>query len=129
MNKIRIIPIKKLKVHERINKSNLFKVKKILISAGGFTKPIIVDEKYFIILDGHHRAQALKDFGFSNIPVYLVDYSNKKIIVSSRRKTIEVTKKDVISRALCKNPYPYKTSRHYILHRPVNLNIKLCKLI
>lgn len=129
MKKIRIISIKKLRVHERINRQNLRKIKQTLIAAGQFTKPIVVDDKYFVILDGHHRTQALKDFGLNKIPAYLVDYYNKKIKLTTRRKKIKVSKQDIINRALNRKPYPCKTSKHDIPGQPIKLNIKLCKLI
>jgi len=124
-----LINIKKLKAHEKTDKRNLTRVKNILYQAKYFTQPIIVEYKNFVILDGHHRAKALKNMGYGKIPAYLVDYQNKNIKVISRRPNIMLSKENIIQRALSGKPYPYKTSKHLIPHRPKNLKIKLEKLI
>ena len=57
MSEIKIIAIKKLRAHEKVNKSNLNKVKKSILKVGYINNPIIVDQNNFIILDGHHRTK------------------------------------------------------------------------
>jgi len=74
--------------------------------------PIVVDRHSLVILDGHHRAQALLALGCSLAPVYLVDYTDPSITVLPRRPDIAVTKETVVRTGLSGIPYPPKTSRH-----------------
>jgi len=127
-NMIKIITIKKLKAHEKTDGINFAKVKKAIRQKGYFTKPIIVDDKNFIILDGHHRTKALLNLGYKKIPALLVDYQNPKIKVVGRRKNIKINKRIVIKNALAKKLFPYKTSKHLVPNRPAKFEIKLEKL-
>lgn len=67
--------------HEDIDTSNLIKVAeqfKVTIRI----KPIIADKNTFIIIDGHHRFNVLKNLGYKKIPVILVDYYSPEINVN-----------------------------------------------
>jgi len=129
MGKIKILPIKKLLIHERINRCRLAEVKSWFERDGFVKNPIIIDQENFIILDGHHRVRALIELGYNKIPAVLVDYFSQAIRVGSRRKNIKVSKCSIIRRALIGKPYPHKTSKHFIPDRPKLINIKLEKLI
>lgn len=128
MKNIKIINIQLLRAHEKTNQTNLKKVKKSIIKSGYFNTPIIIDKDNFIILDGHHRTQALNDLGYKKIPVLAVDYNDKKIRVTSRRKNYIVNKEEVIKRGLTNKLYPYKTSKHFIPLRPKLNKVSLDKL-
>ena len=125
---IKLIDLGKLKIHERISRNRLAAVKKMIVSACAFTEPIVVEKNNLVILDGHHRVTVLKEMGYRKIPAYLVNYLNQNVRVNSRRSNYLVSKDLVISRALSDQPYPSKTSRHFIPHRPKNFKIKLSKL-
>ncbi|MFA5318465.1 MAG: ParB N-terminal domain-containing protein [Patescibacteria group bacterium] len=75
-----------------MKKNKFKKIKAELIESGLLRHPIITDDKYFIILDGHHRAKAFHDLGFKKIPVMLVKYNDPRIRVVNRRPNIKVTK-------------------------------------
>ncbi len=125
---IKLIDLEKLKVHEKTSLNRLAEVKKMIVSTCAFTEPIIVEKDHLVILDGHHRVTILKGMGYRKIPAYLVDYFQRNIRVNSRRSNYFVSKDLVISRALSGHPYPSKTSRHFIPHRPKDFRIKLAKL-
>ncbi len=128
MSRISIIKLRHLKAHEKISVKNLNKVKKLIKKAAHFTVPIIVDKKNLVILDGHHRAQAMKDLGYKKIPATMVDYADKKIKVFSRRKSVKIDKNVVIERALNNKLFKFKTTKHYIPGRG-KTNILLDRLL
>jgi len=125
---IKLIDLEKLKIHERVSRDRLTEVKKMIVSACAFTEPIVVEKDYLIILDGHHRVRVLKEMGYRRVPAYLVDYFSKKVRINSRRSNYTVTKDVVVNRAISGHPYPPKTSRHFISHRPKNFKIALSEL-
>lgn len=77
-------------------------------------KPILVDAKTMIILDGHHRVEALRRLGARRIAAVLVDYDSDLVTVGSWRPGYRVTK-DLVRRAgLTGNLLPPRTSRHQV---------------
>jgi ParB-like chromosome segregation protein Spo0J len=71
MKKIKILKNYLLKEHERTIKKHLFELTNQIKKNGFIDNPIVVDKNTMIILDGHHRFNALKMIGLSSSPVYL----------------------------------------------------------
>ena len=107
----KILDIDRLKQHEQTDKKHLEKLTK-QIARSRYVTPILVDEESKVILDGHHRLNALKDLGYKQIPAFSVDYFNSNVKVVSRRPEFKVTKKEIVKRGLAGNPYPPKTTKH-----------------
>lgn len=124
--KIRNINIEKIKEHEAVYKSNLIKIKSMIIKAGVFREPIIVDKTTLVVLDGHHRLNSCRLLGLKKIPCLTVDYlTDKKIKVASRRNNILIDKNTVIKMGLSSHVFPHKTTKHFIPNRIKNLKIPL----
>lgn len=115
-----VVELKKLKGHEQINPEYLEILKNQIKSNGILKKPIAVDENTYVVLDGHHRLEALKKLGYKKIPVKFVDYNSLNIIVLAWRIGERVTKDVVINAGLNGKKLLPKTSKHMI-----NLNGKL----
>lgn len=110
-----IIDIHTLKPHEEVYPEKVNQVKKDIISRGYIKYPVLVDLRTFVILDGHHRIEALKQLGIKMAPVFFVDYNKNYIIVKSFRKNFIVTKEIVINAGLKRKLLPPKTSRHVLI--------------
>jgi hypothetical protein len=113
-----------------VSPRKLKQVRDDLMIKGYIKNPVVVDQENFIILDGHHRVAALKQIGADKIPVYLVDYQNKNIRVTLRRKefVFDDIKQAVINYCLQGKIFPSKTTRHLIKNRPKNINFKIANL-
>jgi len=127
--KISIIKNNLIKQHERIRKNHLRELFDQIKHDGFISDPIIVDKNTMVLLDGHHRFNAIKLLGLTASPVYLVDYKSRKIQVTSWRGGEKVTKKIVIRAGLSGKLLRPKTSRHSIPEKPTGLRIPLSKLI
>lgn len=125
--KLVILEIDKLKEHEAVSEKYLEEMKEWLIREGVQIDPIIVANGQLVILDGHHRAKALKEMGYSKVLAYLVDYQDEEIEVKSWRGG-EFTKEEVIRRALEGDKLPPKSTRHVLKYRPSQINILLEEL-
>jgi L-serine kinase (ADP) len=66
-----IVKIDSLKQHEMIGESHLKELIGEIKKDGYINDPLIVDKNSNIILDGHHRFNALKFLGLALAPVYL----------------------------------------------------------
>ncbi len=128
--RINLININKLISHEMVSQRKLKQVREDLLIKGYVKNPVVVDIKNNIILDGHHRIAALKQLGANKAPVFLVNYRDKKIKVSLRRKEFKFIdiKQAVINYCLQGKIFPSKTTKHLINNRPRNINYKISKL-
>jgi L-serine kinase (ADP) len=107
--------IEELREHEEIRPDYLEGLKNEILSDGILKMPICIDKNTCIILDGHHRLQALKRLGCKKIPCVLVDYQSKDISVIPWREGEKITKETIIDMALSGRKMSSKTSKHMII--------------
>lgn len=125
---ITLVPVNALKQHEHIVDENLLRIQHELKRDGMIKDPIIADKRTMVILDGHHRYNALRRMGYKYIPVYLVDYNSDHITVEAWRSGEHVTKAEVVRAGLTANLLPAKTSRHIVPGTPHGVNVPLAVL-
>ena len=77
---------------------------------GLWTKPIAIDDKHNLVLDGQHRLQVARQLGLSKIPALSYPYADVEVF--SLRPEIQLDWKSVVQRSLADTPYPYKTVKH-----------------
>lgn len=113
--KIKILTISELKPHEEVSRRRVLEVIKMIKKAGKFTEPILVEKNTFVILDGHHRVEAMKILGYKKIPAKLVNYVD--VSVSLRRKNLpsQIIKEVVLYLASKNIVLPQKTTRHCLV--------------
>ena len=119
--KIVLVPIDKLKPHEKGSPLYLELLKQEILRDDVLKYPIIADEKTHVILDGMHRWLALKSLGYSLIPVMLINaFQNPKIHVGRRRihrytsnSDGELTIEKVISAGLSGCLMKPRSTRHF----------------
>ncbi|MEM1712449.1 MAG: ParB N-terminal domain-containing protein [Acidilobaceae archaeon] len=99
-----------------------------IVRDGAIHYPILVDKDTLIILDGHHRVEALRRLGYKLVPALLVDYDSDCISVSSWREGVYVTKDLVREHGLTGNLLPPKTSRHKVCFDIPRVDIQLSML-
>ncbi|MGQ0797605.1 MAG: ParB N-terminal domain-containing protein [Methanobacteriota archaeon] len=125
--RLELIEIARLRVHERVQPDLLDRMREDIRRDGCLRRPILVADGDLVILDGHHRFQALVQLGCRRIPAYVVDYRSDVVQVDVWPDAVvrDVTKAEVIRRGLTGDPFPPKTSRHTVLiplsDRPVDL--------
>jgi len=115
VNNIVYLKIEELKEHEEIRPDYCEALKNEILTDGILKMPIAIDKNTYIILDGHHRLQALKRIGCTRIPCVLVDYQSPQIKVIPWREGEHITKEIVIETALSGRKMASKTSKHMIL--------------
>ncbi|MFQ5837726.1 MAG: ParB N-terminal domain-containing protein [Thermoplasmata archaeon] len=102
------------------------------IKRDGYVRtPILVENRHHIILDGHHRYQALLDLGCKRIPAYLVDYFDEGIRVETWPGAVvdHITKEEVVEAALRGHLFPPKTTRHIPETPPEDSVVRLEDLV
>jgi hypothetical protein len=114
-DEIFFLRMEELREHEETRPDYLEELKNQILCDGILKMPIAVDRKTYIILDGHHRLQALKRIGCTKIPVVFVDYHSPHIAILPWRDGEEVTKEMIIEAARTGRRMPSKTSKHMII--------------
>ena len=104
-----------LKRHEKADPKRLNFLLEQIKRDGFLKKPITVDKKTFVIIDGEHRLEVLKALNCRKIPVIFIDYMSDHIRLFSRREEFDsLTKEKVIDAAYSNQPFPPKTTKHMI---------------
>ncbi len=126
-----MMEIGKLKSHEEIRPELLDSLVKEIRNDGLLRKPVLVEDRHFVILDGHHRFEALKRLGCKKVPAYLVDYFDDAIYLTTwpGAKHTNVTKDDVLAMAKSGGLYPPKTTRHIVNIELREVQVKLAELM
>lgn len=101
-------------------------LQKKIMSEGVWTRPLIVEKKHNMVLDGQHRLECAKAMGLAVVPCLLVDY--KDVAVWSLRKEYRVSAKAVLSKVQSGEIYPYKTVKHKFNFIVPELNVSLTEL-
>jgi len=110
-----LIEVERLNPHEEVDLRHLRELRKEIESDGVLKFAIAVDKDTNIILDGHHRFDALRELGCEKIPAVFVDYNSPQIRVESWRSGWKVTKEMVVEAGLSEKKLPPKTSRHMVI--------------
>ena len=107
------IPLDKIKSHEEYIPERKNKLLEYLNGNDYFVLPsMIVDVDTFVILDGHHRLNILKDIGKTEEYVLLVNYKSNAIIA---HETDSITKNEIINAGVTGKLLAPKSSKHIFM--------------
>lgn len=114
--RLEVIEIDRLRPHEEIRPALLIELRDQIRKDGVLKRPILVAEEDLVILDGHHRVEALRSLGARRIPAYLVDYASGAVHVTTwpDAAVTRVTKAEVLRRGRTGDRFPPKTTRHTV---------------
>ncbi len=76
-----VVDISMLFPHEDVDRGIVELIIDDIVENGVVKYPVVVDVRTFIILDGHHRVEALKELGYDYVPVFFVDYAKDYVDV------------------------------------------------
>ncbi len=110
---IKIVSTDTLRPHEQVDQKRVEEIARCIRTIG-LQYPVVADRKTNIILDGHHRYNAFRKMKIKNIPVYYIDYEDKRIILDSWTGN-KITKEDVIKKVDSGRLFPEKTTKHMLL--------------
>tara|TARA_B100001142_G_scaffold126224_1_gene128103 strand:+ start:575 stop:1675 length:1101 start_codon:yes stop_codon:yes gene_type:complete len=108
--KIRLIDTKFLKHVEGFSEKRVEWLKNKIIKEGIWNKPICIDSKYGIVMDGQHRMEVAKSLNVSKIPAILFEHG--EVEFWSLRDNHIVDLESIIDKSLSGKIYPYKTVKY-----------------
>ena len=95
---------------------------------GIWTHPVLVDDKSFAVMDGHHRVAVAKRLGLRTVPAVLLSYDDSRVRLESWRDNEVFTPEEVRERALSGRLLPSKSTRHIIEPWPPQTRVQLAHL-
>ena len=108
----RLLPISILRGHEEHEPEKVDVLIAELRRTGEFVDPIWVARDTWVILNGHHRVEALRRLGMKRIPAWVFDYDGDHVDLGRWSPGPPIDKAEVVHRAHHGRPFPPKTTRH-----------------
>jgi L-serine kinase (ADP) len=105
----------RLRVHEEIVPGKVEELIEEIRASGIVLQPILVARGSGVVLDGHHRFEALRRLGVAKVPAWVIEYDDPAVLVDRWQPGPPLSKSDVVERARAGRPFPPKTSRHKVL--------------
>jgi L-serine kinase (ADP) len=111
----RLVPLSLLRGHEKVDPKRVAELEAKMLRRGLFQKPIWVARGSYVILNGHHRVEAMRGLGAKRIPVWLIDYASDDVVLDRWQPGRRIAKEEVLRRARSGRRFPIKTTRHHLL--------------
>lgn len=109
---IQLLPLDAIKKHEEHDADYALQLSRTILLDGALLQPVVVEERSFTLLDGHHRVAALMSLNCRYAPCVLLHYDDPRITLDSWRPNQSVTRDMVLGAAAHGQLLPQKTSRH-----------------
>lgn len=109
-NMINFVDVKQLRHIESFSPKRVDWLREKIISEGVWTKPLALDDKYNLVLDGQHRMEVALALKLKKLPA--VKYNYGEVEVWSLRPRYSFDWQVIVDRALRGEIYPYKTVKH-----------------
>jgi len=130
MNHYTITPIERLRAHEEFVEERVLELIERFRIRNSVDYAIIIDDATGVVIDGHHRYEALRRMDAHHAPVHVVDYLGDDTIIVKNWREDEpaVSKRDIIDHAMTGRLYPPKTTRHDFIHTLDPIDVPLSRL-
>jgi len=112
---VHLMHIEDLRPHERVLSEREAKLEEYMKDLEAVILPaIIVDSRYQVVIDGHHRLSLFRRAGMQIVPVVSVNYEHEDILVNPPDAGKDLQKETVISSALRGELLAPKSTRHVV---------------
>jgi L-serine kinase (ADP) len=126
---IAFVPQQDLLAHEQVVEPRVQELVKLLQREKVVRLAIVADQATLVVLDGHHRLEALRRLGCKRVPAMLVDYQAPDIRVGTWRPgEVAPTKDEVVLQAKAGKLYPPKSTRHFFPWKLQEASVPLADL-
>ncbi len=124
-----LVPIERLKGHEEYDPAKVDDLVAELERTGEFVEPIWVARGSFVILNGHHRVEALRRLGARRAAAWVFDYDDDVVTLERWSPGPPIKKSEVVARARSGELFPPKTTRHRLRVKLPSRRVALSELL
>ncbi|MET4036275.1 MULTISPECIES: hypothetical protein [unclassified Bradyrhizobium] len=109
------LPVTQLRPSEKINLERARMLVEKIADEGRWTRPILIEHRHSVIMDGHHRYFCARALDLSFLPCVLLSYDDPNLLVTywSDRRPVPVDR--IIQAGLTGDLMNFKTTRHQLL--------------
>jgi L-serine kinase (ADP) len=109
-----LVPLSELREHEEVEPAAVRALADRIRAEGVVRDPIWIARGSGVILNGHHRFQALSALGAVRAPAWVFDYDDPSVELERWSPGPPVTKAHVLERAVAGVRFPPKTTKHVL---------------
>jgi len=120
-----IAEIAELKPHLTIDLQRVKEVQKDMLCTDLIQKALTVDRRTKVIINGHHRYQAIRELGYGKIPVWYVDYLEDDGIAFSRTSAVQ-DKRRILEAGSTGRLLPQNAALHFVSGEAANFSEPDC---
>ena len=124
--KVIFFPVSELKHIEGFSQKRVDWLKQKVLDEAIWTRPVALDDRHGLVLDGQHRMEVAIALGLVRVPAVRFRYAD--VPLRSLRENHSFTWQDVEARALSGDIYPYKTVKHDFVEPLPDISIDLEEL-
>lgn len=106
------LPVSQLLPSEEINIERARTLARMITEKGRWTRPIFVEYRHSVIMDGHHRLFCAGELGLLSVPCVLLSYDDPNLHVAYWSKPSPVDVESIIKAGLSGNLMGFKTTNH-----------------
>ena len=125
--KVTFIPLVQLRHIEDFSQKRVNRLVSKIKTEQVWTKPLCIDTRYYLVMDGQHRMEAARILELRLVPCVLFDYES--VDIWSLRDNYCVDRQTIVMRSLQNNVYPYKTVKHRFPIQIPRISVLLNELI
>ena len=114
---VSLLEVDCLRPTEKINIDRAQSLSDLISTEGRWTAPILIEQRDFLVMDGHHRLFCAKDLGLSFIPCVLLSYRDSNLRVTSWSSPEPFNVDLIVDAGLSGDLLGFKTTKHK-LHGP-----------
>lgn len=106
------LPVSQLRPSEQINIDRARTLARMITEKGRWTRPIFVEYRHSVIMDGHHRLFCAGELGLLSVPCVLLSYDDPNLYVTYWSKPGPVDVESIIQAGLSGDLMGFKTTNH-----------------
>jgi cytidyltransferase-like protein len=136
LSALELVPLSSLRPLEKVLPRHFANLEEMILRDKRINKPLLIDDKLNIVLDGSHRYAFLVKYGFQLAPVIKVNYDFEPVFVGNRLShrflvddQLKLNKNEIRSRALNEDLLPPRTTRHFFPFRKNDHPVPLHSLV
>lgn len=109
------LPVRQLRPTEEVNVEDARILTNIIAKERRWNRPILVEHRHSVIMDGHHRYFSAIALRLSVVPCVLLSYDDPNLQVTYWSNSAPVAVDRIIQAGLSGELMSYKTTRHQLL--------------
>eukprot|EP00746_Dinoflagellata_sp_MGD_P123868 gnl/MRDRNA2_/MRDRNA2_58472_c0_seq2.p1 gnl/MRDRNA2_/MRDRNA2_58472_c0~~gnl/MRDRNA2_/MRDRNA2_58472_c0_seq2.p1 ORF type:complete len:507 (-),score=91.39 gnl/MRDRNA2_/MRDRNA2_58472_c0_seq2:250-1596(-) len=118
VDRVDVVHIDDIKPHEFVLSDRADKLQSYIMDLPVKALPaIILDSKFNVLIDGHHRLELFRALGLIVVPAVFIRYDHEDILVNPPGVSDSITKEHVIRSAMRGEPMGPKSTQHVVRSR------------